>query len=283
MTEGVFRREGDTFVPSRYAASPWTADGLHGGPPSGLLAYGLEQANPDPRFELVRFTLDLFRAVPQAPLRIVTRVVRQSRRLAVLDAELVANGEMVSRASGLFLARQDVAVEERVRPARLLDLDRAGPPGPFGEALNGRPRRNVYPVGFHSSIEGRAIEPIPGMAGVWVRIPMPFIAGEETTPLARVGAIADFANAVGSSWMRSETSFINADITITLHRQPEGEWIALTGRAQAEPTGIAVTQVVLHDRHGPVGFVIQSLLANEHRRLDGAVSGRGQGEDKARP
>ena len=43
MGDAIFHRDGDLFVPSEYASSPWYRGYVHGGPPAGLLARCIEQ------------------------------------------------------------------------------------------------------------------------------------------------------------------------------------------------------------------------------------------------
>ncbi|MCZ7576472.1 MAG: hypothetical protein M5U18_05260 [Dehalococcoidia bacterium] len=47
MPDAIFIREGDTFVPTELARSPWGPQLLHGGPPAGLLARAIEHAVHD--------------------------------------------------------------------------------------------------------------------------------------------------------------------------------------------------------------------------------------------
>ena len=64
---------------------------------------------------------------------------------------------------------------------------------------------------------------------MWFRLRVPVSAGEVTLPLQRVAAVADFGNGVGSGIDRTRLTFINADLTVTLHRLPVGEWVGLDG------------------------------------------------------
>jgi len=47
MPDAIFIPEGDTFVPTDLARSPWGPNLLHGGPPAGLLARAIEHAVHD--------------------------------------------------------------------------------------------------------------------------------------------------------------------------------------------------------------------------------------------
>jgi Thioesterase-like superfamily len=54
--------------------------------------------------------------------------------------------------------------------------------------------------------------------------------------------------------------FINADLTIHLHRAPRGEWIGLDARTLLCDSGTGLAESVLHDLHGPVGRAFQTLV-----------------------
>ena len=102
-----------------------------------------------------------------------------------------------------------------------------------------------------------------GRTAVWFRLRLPVIAGEATSALQRVAALADFGNGMGMGVDRERFSFINPDLTITLHRYPVGEWIGLDGASFAEDTGIGVAETVLHDEAGRIGRGIQTILLDE--------------------
>src|SRR5439155_1666657 len=80
----------------------------------------------------------------------------------------------------------------------------------------------------------------PGPATDWIRLRVPLVAGEPTSPLCRVAAAADFGN--GVSWVLSRLegyTFINPDLTIYLHRMPAGEWVCLEAATwpRSSPSG----------------------------------------------
>src|SRR5579863_6408168 len=70
--EGFFRADGDTLVPAAFATSPW-GQVLHGRLIGGLTARAAEQARAEvPELACGRLTVDLFRSVPLAPVRVST-------------------------------------------------------------------------------------------------------------------------------------------------------------------------------------------------------------------
>jgi hypothetical protein len=59
-----------------------------------------------------------------------------------------------------------------------------------------------------------------------------------------------------------DVGFINADISLYLHRMPRGDWICLETSGTAEPHGLGMVETVVHDAHGPVGRAVQAIIVN---------------------
>ncbi len=264
MTEAIFLPEDGRFMPTELAGSPWGDALVHGGPPAGLLARAIERFEPDPEMQVVRLTIDLFRPVPKAPLEVTVRSARSGRRIHVVDAALVANGVEVCRATGLLLRRSEAKVPAAVAPVVM-------PPGPEGidGTMLARGARGERPnrPGFHTTIEARWVTK-RGKAGpqiAWLRMPVPLLPGEALTPLVRVAATSDFVNALSGMGAEASTGFINTDLTLYLHRYPDGEWICLEVSRQAEAHGLGVARALLYDARGPIGTAVQAVLANTMR------------------
>lgn len=262
MTQALFVREAGRYLPTALAGGPWTRGTLHGGPPSGLLAYGIEQAAAGSGLQLARMTVDLLRPVPAQPLELQTSTVRSGRRLQVVDAVLLAEGRPVSRASGLLSRPADVRPPPFAAPPGGLPRGPGGlPGGRFVDPDRMPPGIRVLP-GFHTSVEARRVHGRPGegRGTIWMRLPMAVVAGEPLTPVLRVASLADFGNGVGQIDVDGETGCINADLTLYLHRLPAGEWIAIDARGMLEPTGLGLAHTRLYDRKGPIGYVTQALM-----------------------
>jgi hypothetical protein len=100
----------------------------------------------------------------------------------------------------------------------------------------------------------------PGPGRVWMRLRLPLVAGEEPTPLARLAATADFGNGISAVLPFERFLFINADLTIHLHRPPRGEWIGLDAHTLLHTGGTGLAESVIHDVDGPVGRAFQTLV-----------------------
>jgi hypothetical protein len=128
VAESLYARDGDLFVPSDAAGSPWVKGAQHGSPPSGLLALALEHLFADSGLVPARITVDLFRQIPMEPLRASGTILRSGRRIGVGSASLMVADVELARATGVFL-----------RPSDSLTFGPhpAPPPGP--EGLDGVP------------------------------------------------------------------------------------------------------------------------------------------------
>ena len=270
MTDSIFTRDGDRFVPTDLAGSPWGPGLLHGGPPAGLLARAIELAAVSADLHVARLTIDLLRPVPKQPLSVQTRVVRDGRRIEVLGASLLADGLEVSRASALLLRQSEVALPPSALPlAAYLEGPENLPATGLGVVSRGEEQAAFRGLpGFHTTVEVRRVAGAPGTGKgtAWIRIPVPFVEGEETSPLVRVAATSDFGNALGHIRPSDEVGFINADISLYLHRLPGGEWICLETSGTVEPHGLGLVESVVHDVHGPLGRVVQALIVNRRHR-----------------
>jgi hypothetical protein len=89
---------------------------------------------------------------------------------------------------------------------------------------------------------------------------VPVVAGEETTPLMRVAAAADFGNGISGEVAWDEHLFINPDLTIYLHRLPAGDWIGLDARTWPTHEGVGIADAALYDESGRIGRSVQALL-----------------------
>jgi hypothetical protein len=54
--------------------------------------------------------------------------------------------------------------------------------------------------------------------------------------------------------------FINPELTVHLHREPEGEWVCLDATTSISRGGLGLATSVLSDLGGPVGVGAQTLL-----------------------
>jgi len=260
MPEALYELDGKSFVPSALARGPWSPDAQHGGPPAALLARCLDRFENQGEMFLARLTVELLRPVPLSALTVTTQLVRPGRKVQLVGASLAAGTTEVARATALRI--RSVPIE--LPPAAAVVI--SPPPAPAAGVVSLPPW--VAPrqqLAFHSDgVEHRFVAggfDRPGPATDWIRLRVPVVAGEDTLPVSRVAAAADFGN--GVSWVLSRDAgyvFINPDLTVYLHRHPAGEWVCLEAVTYAQPHGVGMAESRLWDERGPIGRSVQSLL-----------------------
>lgn len=242
------------FVPTELTRGPWSPDAQHGGAPTALLAGIIERFEPSGS-RVARLTVELLRPVPLTRLEVRTEMLRPGNRIQLVQAALFADGTEVVRATGLRIREQQLPIP---------DPD-PEPVPPMGTPSEFSAVDDVVMFGFAFDItrerEWTPGGPPPGPQRVWFRLRARVVAGEEASPLQRVGAAADFPNGISSivPWA-GEWLFINPDLTITLSRPPSGEWVALDARTVPSDDGIGFAEARLFDERGRIGHATQSVL-----------------------
>lgn len=129
-------------------------------------------------------------------------------------------------------------------------------PFPIKQTLHGLPAFNGsgvqtrYPAGDDSG---------PGKTRAWLKT-VPLFNDETPSPFQRICPLADCGNAFGRLAEPGEVTFMNTDLTVLLHRNPEGEWLGTDSECFWETDGIGLSDSRLFDRRGVVGRAIQTLL-----------------------
>jgi hypothetical protein len=264
LTESVFQADGRRFTPTAHARGPWDERTLHGGAPAALIAGAFERMEPGSELPIARLVFEFLRPIPCAPLTLSTRVVRAGRRVQELAAEMHAGEQLVCRASALRVREVPGDLPESVQPDHELRPPAAERlPGPErGKALRFALDGSAGASFGASAMEMRWLtDPwAPGPGRVWMRLRHPVLADERPTPLVLLAASADFGNGVSAVLPFERFLYINADLSIHLHRPPRGEWIGLDARTLLHSGGTGLAESVLHDQQGPVGRAFQALV-----------------------
>jgi hypothetical protein len=239
--EAYFIREGSAFIPRPACRGPWDPKSLNGRVVVALCGFQIEQSHALADYMPARLTVDMYRLPGFAPIEIETKVVRDGTRIKVIDAEFVSGGVSYARATSQWLKRSQ-SPEGKVWSPPSWEV-------PAPEALPEPPNRA-------SSI--MTMRPISGSIGtygqkrVWLRESRDLVAGTPLTPFMRAAIPADLANPFANSGERG-LGYINSDVTLYLHRLPVGEWIGMEVVNHHATDGVAIGQVVLYDRTGPIG------------------------------
>jgi hypothetical protein len=272
LPDAVFHLDGDRAVPTGLARGPWSPHAMHGGAPAALLARAVERHDPGPANFVTRLTIELLRPVPLAPLDVHVRTIRPGRKVQWLEASLTSTPGEGGDGGGTELVRA-TALRLRADPALELRAPEPSPPdfpGPAGSRpLVLDPSESGWgdrpEIGFGLAFEMReaagSVSRV-GPASVWFRLTAAVVAGETPSPLQRVAAAADFGNGLSALFADGRHTFINADLTISLWRLPEGEWVGIDSLSYAAPEGIGVAESAVVDERGRLGRALQSLLVD---------------------
>ena len=250
-----------TFAPTGATESPWASDAQHGGPPTALLAHVLRTQHDVDGMRIARITNEFLGSIPRVPLTAQATVIRDGRRVRLVEASLLADGKPIAIAR----AWQIVTSGEGGIPAEGL-VSPTAPllPGPMPQNYF----TGLHRWGYGESIEWRWVRgsyDTAGEAVVWARPRIPLVAGQPMHPLERILVVADSANGVSSALSPREWLFIPPAITVTLHRYPEGDWVYLTAVSILAPDGLGSTLGTVGDPAGPIGSVTQPLLVAPQR------------------
>src|SRR5260370_4928646 len=225
----------------------------HGGAPAALLARASEATQPPGAGQVVRVTIELIRQGPLAARKVAARTLRNGRKLQLIEAILTAQSTQVARATAVRLRSTHLDL-----PPEAMSTREASPPGP-GTGTTPQPSgTNPYFTGIDTRVVAGSLS-APGPATAWFRLTRPIVAGEEPSPLMRVMAVADFANGISSLLDPPQWSFINTDLTLSCHRHPAADSVALHRQTVLSGTGIGCTLSHLHDTTGPLGSSQQHL------------------------
>lgn len=262
LPAAVFVQQDGRWHPSILSRGPWDPRAQHGGAPGALFAHLAEAAVPDPEWQLSRLSIELIRPVPVAPLT-VRQDIHPGRSTTRITIDLLADDVLVARAHALLVRGQPFILPPELpgwSPAQLLP-----PPAECSEPLYipGMAKGTSF---YHTAMEHRVAQgdtTRPGSAAVWFRLTVPLIQGQTTSPAMRAVAAADFGS--GVSWVLSAEQylFVNADLSLHLHRPAVGEWIGLLSETQAHGGGLGTALSRLYDMHGPIGVATQTLVLRE--------------------
>jgi len=254
-----FEEDGDRFRPTVLTRGPWRPEHQHGGPPSALIARAIERAaSTTDAFQLARFTIDFVRPVPIEPLTVRVEQVRDGRRARGYAAVIWAGDQAVARATALVVRAEPPASSSEPIRELMLPLPAEAEPFQFPFFRS--------PVGYHTAVESGLARGVvgSGRAAVWMRQRVPLVLGEATSPTQRILLMADSGSGVGAMLDPVRVvPFINADLNVSLHRLPDGEWMGLDAVTTIEPHGVGLTRTGLCDVRGPIGQGLQALVAGQ--------------------
>jgi len=258
MQHSFFERAGDAFAPTDRARGPWGHDTLHGRVVAGLFGHCMEHQLGDPSLQFARLSVDLFRMPKMRPVQVAIEPVREGRRIRVLQAEMTSEGRSIARASAVQL-RKGEAPPGQVWQPEPWDVPPPEETPPFTRHGEWTPIWETRPIGGGHFI-GR------GRKRMWIRETHAVVAGEDLLPFTRVAVCADIASPLAHSGDQG-LHYVNADITLYLHRVPIGEWVGWEVRDHQADAGVAIGECRVYDQAGPIGTSSVCALANPRSSL----------------
>lgn len=249
MTPYFYGLDGDLYIPTGLAASPWERGKQNGVGMGGLLAHLIETIPMPVPMTVARLGIDILSAAPMDATEGRTRVLREGKRIQMVEAELVVGDRVVARATALRtrLAETPAFVEPNGYPApeEVSDSDFMGERA-FGGTLETK------------LVSGALREPGPGT--LWVRFGHEHVAGVPLSPLLRTAILGDFGGGLGSVIDSTRWTYANLDIAIHLTREPVGDWLLVDAFTLSAGNGVGQSNMIIADRQGPFARAHQTLF-----------------------
>jgi hypothetical protein len=252
--QAIYRVDGDRVDVSPNAAGPWDPSMQHGSAPAALVVWAAEAIPTPVPMRIARVTIDVMRPVPLAPLTLRTEVLRVGRKIQLCSIRLLADGVAVVNATVLKIKTQALSLPSDVAEAPVElpspEQSREDPAqfsnSPFVTGMSLRAARGQFGV--------------PGPGAIWYRVDRPLVEGFAVSQAMRAVVAADFCNGTSDVLDFREWTFLNADLTVSLAREPVGDWILLDAESWIGPDGAGLAMAGLADRNGYFGRAVQSLV-----------------------
>lgn len=253
----LYLPDGDGFVGTILTQGTWDPGSQTGAAVLALLGHCLEDVPMLAPMALARLTVDLLRPVPIGPrLTVRTDVLREGKKIQLVQLDLVADDQLLVRASALRLRVEDVADAHRLLPTDVDLADRPQlPPPDQCERIGGSPSSPRF-------LEGIELRRVPGV-GTWIRLAVPVVAGSPIRPTSHLTVGLDFTHLVNADITDAlaALTMINPDVTAHVVRMPADGWIGMTGRTSFDPVaGRGVSLASFHDDDGPFAVASTSHL-----------------------
>lgn len=241
--KAFYRREGDAFVPTGLGVSPWNGTSQVGMALAGLAGQVLDAVPTPVPMLTTRISIDILGTVPLAPLVPNFRMLREGRRMQVVDVEFTAEERLWLRASAVRARMADIETPQVPLTRRYWnDQDASDTIGWFEERQIDLDRRN------------------PGPGAIWTRFTADVIEGEATAPLAVLAMLGDFGNGTAPLMPMSECTLANMDITVCASRMPRGEWMLIDAESESAGHGLGYSRTRLGDVDGMFATAMQSIF-----------------------
>lgn len=267
----------DRLIPTSSAESLWAAGTLNGPAVCAAAARATERAFTEPGFRPARFTIELFRAARGTPLTTSARMVRDGRRIKVVEIEVRQSPRSADAGSDPASAGAEEVVVARSTTVMLRTS--SNPPGerwsrpdvPFGQPATDIDDPAPWfgsddPVGTTRWTTEVASHQTDQRKRLWTRS-VPVVPGEELSPFARA-VISGESTSLVCNWGSTGIGFINCDLTVALSRLPVGPRVGVVADSHIESDGVSVGTAALHDENGQFGMGMVTAVNNAAAEID---------------
>ena len=252
--QAIYRVDGDRVEVSPHAAGPWDPSMQHGSAPAALVVWAAEAMPTPVPMRIARVSIDLMRPVPLAPLTLQTEVLRAGRKIQLCSIRLLADRIAVVNATVLKIKTQALSLPSDIAEAPV--------------ELPSPEQSREDPAKFSNSpfVTGMSLRAahgrfgVPGPGAIWYRVDRPLVAGFAVSQAMRAVVAADFCNGTSPALNFREWTFLNADLTVNMAREPVGEWILVDAETWIGPDSAGLAMARLADRSGYFGRAVQSLV-----------------------
>jgi hypothetical protein len=204
----------------------------------------------------VRIGFDLMRMIPLRPLTSRARILREGKRIQLVEATLLDGDTQVARATG-----QRIRLEPGLDTGANPPVEKPLPTAP-GDGTGPVIRVEAAPGYIHAMdfLRGDGEPDGYGARTLWMRFRVPMVAGEVMSPLVQLAGACDFASGAANALDFSRFHSINPDVSLHIHREPRSAWIAVRGTTELRTDGTGQSEADVFDEHGRIARAMTSLL-----------------------
>jgi hypothetical protein len=223
---------------------------------AGLVGYGAERAGADAEYVGTRLTVDMVRMAVTGELHVETDLLREGRRLRMVDVTVTQEGRNVAHGRAVFARRSEAPSGKVWEPSLVMP---APPPPEKTPAFGPKP---YFGADATPARDFDAWRDPTNEKYVWYDCAAELVEGEPMSPFVRAAAVADVGNPL-TNWGSDGLQFVNSDVTLLLSRLPEGTMLGMAARDRQESNGVSVGSAVMFDAAGPVGLATVTALASD--------------------
>jgi acyl-coenzyme A thioesterase PaaI-like protein len=236
------------YIPTSLTVSPWDRDSLNGLAINALVAHLAEKAETPAPMVISRLVTDILKPTRMAPVSTRVEVVREGKKLQLMQVELLQDGVPTVRTSALR-----VRIGES--PTTPFPVHKLAPEGlpPLSSGRSG-----IGPIA-ETRLEAGGLELIgPGL--VWSKMNGDIVPGTAISPFVHAAMAADYGSGTSSYVDWRQWSYANVDISLHLTRMPEGPWLRVYAVTESAGNGTAVVDTRLSDERGEFAHAHQTLF-----------------------